>query len=81
MFSFLYALLDGQHADLPRRRRDAPAIEFDGQTFVSVDGPDRDTGWLGRGELPGRAPLEAASAGDQSIVDEMRELAHRPPTR
>lgn len=79
MFDFLYELLGGEHRDLPRRRREAPDVEFDAAagTFVSADGADTSGVWLTRGEIPG-APRAAAVANEgQTVADEMRELAQR----
>lgn len=83
MFGFLYELMVGQHGELPRRRRAEPLVEFDGRSggFVSADGADRETEWLGRGEIPGQRAREAALREaelvhrGQTLADEMRQLA------
>lgn len=80
MFGFLYELMAGQHGELSRRRRADPSVEFDRRagSFVSVDGADLETEWLGRGEIPGQRAREAARRDADArgtVADEMRTLA------
>lgn len=83
MFGFLYELMTGQHGELPRRRRAEPLVEFDKTTkaFMSTDGSDLETEWLGRGEIPGQRAREAAlreaaiARESQPLADEMRQHA------
>lgn len=83
MFGFLFELMAGQHGDLSRRRRTDPSVAFDARAggFVSIDGADGETEWLGRGEIPGQRAREAAlreaalAREGQTLADEMRQLA------
>lgn len=77
MFGFLYELMTGQHGELPRRRRADPRVEFDKTTkvFMSTDGADLETEWLGRGEIPGQRARDLAQDEAQTLADEMRQHA------
>lgn len=79
MFGFLYEMLGGEHDELARRRRPDPLIAFDGAAgvFVVNEPLSAESGWLGRGQVPGQRPLEAAIAtpGTVSLVEEMQQLA------
>lgn len=85
MFGFLSEMLAGGHEELPRRRRVDPNITFDpaAGSFVSVDGDDHESAWLGRGVVPGQpAPELAQTPADAlSLVEEMQQLATEAAAR
>lgn len=82
MFGFLYEMLGGQH-DTIGRRRAAPSVAWDHEqaAFVASDGPDQVDPWPGRGQMPGPAREPTAPTSGQTVVEEMRELLAKAPSR
>lgn len=81
MFDTLNELMVGRHEELPRRRVTG-GVNYDADRggFVADEVVERESTWLGRGEVPGAPVADAQRSPDGlTVADEMRELASKVP--